>query len=133
MINPVRVLFTCIGGPGHLNPLLPVARAVADRGHEVLWATSGALQGLVERAGFPFHRLGPAPDDAPRTRTPLLVPDTRRSEDEVREGFARRGTRSRSPLERALMREWRPDLVVCDEFDFATMLAAEGLGVPTSR
>ncbi|XVV02184.1 glycosyltransferase [Actinosynnema sp. CA-248983] len=126
----MRTLFTCIGGPGHLNPLLPVARTVADRGHEVLWATSGSLQGPVESAGFPFHRLGPAPDDTPRTRTPLLVPDTRRSEDEVREGFARRGTRTRLPLVQALMREWRPDLVVCDEFDFATMLAAEGLGVP---
>ncbi|MEJ2856313.1 MULTISPECIES: glycosyltransferase [unclassified Saccharothrix] len=127
----MRVLFTCIGGPGHLNPLLPVSRAVADRGHEVLWATSGSLRGLVEAAGFPFHQLGSAPpDDAPATRGPLLVPDVQRSEEEVREGFTRRGTRTRLPLVRALVSEWRPDLLVCDEFDFATMLVAEEAGLP---
>lgn len=39
----VRVLFTCIGGPGHLNPLLPIFQAITDVGHTVLWATSGSL------------------------------------------------------------------------------------------
>ncbi|MFI9816108.1 glycosyltransferase [Saccharothrix variisporea] len=126
----MRVLFTCIGGPGHLNPLLPVSRAVADRGHEVLWATSGSLRGLVETAGFPFHQLGSSPSPAPATRGPLLVPDIQRSEEEVREGFTRLGTRARLPLVRALVSEWRPDLVVCDEFDFASMLVAEEAGLP---
>ncbi|RKT88024.1 glycosyltransferase, MGT family [Saccharopolyspora antimicrobica] len=126
----MRILFTCIGGPGHLNPLLPISRAVADAGHTVLWAASDALGGLVENAGFSFHRLGSRPAPGPRKRAPLRVADAEQSDEEVRENFARRATRARLPLVGPLMRDWKPDLVVCDEFDFATMLTAERLDVP---
>ena len=30
----------------------------------------------------------------------------------------------------ALCADWRPDLVVCDEIDFGSMIAAERLGLP---
>ncbi|MER7078575.1 glycosyltransferase, MGT family [Saccharopolyspora kobensis] len=126
----MRMLFTCIGGPGHLNPLLPISRAVADAGHTVLWAASGALGGLVENAGFSFHQLGSRPAPGPRKRAPLRVADAEQSDEEVRENFARKATRTRLPLVGPLMRDWKPDLVVCDEFDFATMLTAELLDVP---
>ncbi|MEU4802947.1 glycosyltransferase [Actinosynnema sp. NPDC023587] len=127
----MRFLFTCVGGPGHLNPLLPISRAVADAGHTVLWATSDALRGLVERAGFPFHRLGAvAGTTTSRERTPLVAPDREVSDSEVRENFARRGTRARLPLVQPLVDDWRPDVVVCDEFDFASVIAAERRGIP---
>lgn len=125
----VRMLFTCIGGPGHLNPLLPISRAVVDSGHTVLWAASASLSGLVENAGFAFRRLGSRPV-GPRERAPLRAVDAGQSDQEVRENFARKGTRARLPLVKPLMRAWKPDLVVCDEFDFATMLIAERAEVP---
>jgi UDP:flavonoid glycosyltransferase YjiC (YdhE family) len=126
----VRILFTCIGGPGHLNPLLPISRAVAEAGHTVLWATSASLRGLVESVGFSFHELGHRPGSRPRGRAQLRVADAGQSDDEVRENFARRATRARLPLVEPLMRDWKPDLAVCDEFDFATMLTAEKSDLP---
>ena len=126
----MRILFTCIGGPGHLNPLLPISRAVADAGHAVWWATSASLGGLVENAGFSFHQLGYRPAARRPERAPLRVADAEQSDDEVRENFARRATRARLPLVGPLVRDWKPDLAVCDEFDFATMLTAERCGLP---
>ncbi|MEV0677868.1 glycosyltransferase [Actinosynnema sp. NPDC050436] len=126
----MRFLFTCVGGPGHLNPVLPISRAIAEAGHTVLWAASDPVRGLVERAGFPFHRLGPASDPAPRERGPLTPPDPEVCDWEVRELFARRGARARLPLVQPLVEHWRPDVVVCDEFDFSAALAAELRGVP---
>ena len=126
----MRILFTCIGGPGHLNPLLSISRAVVDAGHAVLWATSASLRGLVENAGFSFHQLGHRPAARPRGRAPLRVADAEQSDDEVRENFARRATRLRLPLVGPLLYDWKPDLAVCDEFDFATMLTAERCGLP---
>ncbi|CCH28455.1 glycosyltransferase [Actinosynnema sp. NPDC047251] len=126
----MRYLFTCVGGPGHLNPLLPISRAVADAGHSVLWAASDSLGGLVERAGYAFHRLGPPADRSPRERKPLIPPSPELCEWEVRENFARKATRARLPLVRPLVADRRPDVVVCDEFDFAAMIAAEERGIP---
>ncbi len=34
----MRVLFTTQPGVGHLHPLLPLARGMAQRGHEVAFA-----------------------------------------------------------------------------------------------
>lgn len=126
----VRVLFTCIGGPGHLNPLLPISQAMTDVGHTVLWATSESLGGCIRHAGFAFHQLGSPTAVKRREREPLRTVDAERSDQEVRENFADRATRSRLPHVWSLMRDWQPGVVVCDEFDFATMLAAEQVGVP---
>jgi hypothetical protein len=48
----MRVLFTCLAAIGHFHPLVPVARALADAGHEVAFATHASLVPLIERAGF---------------------------------------------------------------------------------
>ena len=126
----MRTLFTCVGGPGHLNPLLPISRAVADAGHAVLWAMSPSLAGFIKDAGFSFHQLGFPTAANERKRRPLQVADTETSEQEVRENFARKATRSRLPLLEPVIRNWKPHLVVCDEFDFASMLAAERASLP---
>lgn len=126
----MRTLFTCVGGPGHLNPLLPISRAVADAGHAVLWAMSPSLAGFIKDAGFSFHQLGFPTAANERKRRPLQVADTETSEQEVRENFARKATRSRLPLLEPVIRNWKPHLVVCDEFDFASMLAAERTSLP---
>lgn len=48
----MRVLFTCVAATGHLHPLVPIARALADAGHDMAFATHAAIGPLVERAGF---------------------------------------------------------------------------------
>ncbi|WP_326562817.1 glycosyltransferase [Micromonospora sp. NBC_01796] len=49
---------------------------------------------------------------------------------EVREIFAGRAARRNAERTLDICRTWQPDVVVCDEADFGTMVAAERLGLP---
>ncbi|GAB3873006.1 hypothetical protein GCM10029964_012430 [Kibdelosporangium lantanae] len=63
-------------------------------------------------------------------RLPLAVPDQTREDNDVRDGFARNGSRKRARDILPLATGWRPDVVVCDEFDFGAMIVAASLGLP---
>ncbi|WP_158841101.1 glycosyltransferase [Saccharothrix deserti] len=126
----MRVLFTFAGGLGHFQPVVPLASAVAAAGHTVAFAAGPARLEAIEAAGFTaFAVEQEGGDDAPE-RLPLLVPDRDRDDSEVRDGFVRIGARRRVPLYLDLFGRWRPDVVVCEELDFGSVLAAEKLGLP---
>jgi UDP:flavonoid glycosyltransferase YjiC (YdhE family) len=46
-----RFLITTLPADGHLSPLLPLARALRDRGHDVFWHTGARYRDKVEAAG----------------------------------------------------------------------------------
>lgn len=50
----MKILIASINSPGHLNPLLGVARILVRHGHEVLVQTGKLMQPMVEGAGMPF-------------------------------------------------------------------------------
>lgn len=125
----MRILFTFAGGHGHLEPLLPIARAACAAGHAVAFGCAPPMAPPVEAAGFRALAMG-AGASRPRERLPLRPVDRRREERDLRERFARRAARHRMPLAIAHCRAWRPDVVVCDETDFGSALAAERLGLP---
>ena len=56
----MRFLFTTIPGSGHFNPLVPTARALRDRGHDIAFAASPSFAPTIEAAGFEAHPAGPA-------------------------------------------------------------------------
>jgi UDP:flavonoid glycosyltransferase YjiC (YdhE family) len=56
----MRFLFTTIPGSGHFHPLVPTARALQRRGHEVSFAASPMFAPAIEAAGFEAHPAGPA-------------------------------------------------------------------------
>jgi len=56
----MRFLFTTIPGAGHFNPLVPTARALRVRGHDVAFAASPTFAQAIEAAGFEAHPAGPA-------------------------------------------------------------------------
>ena len=56
----MRFLFTTIPGSGHFNPLVPTARALRNRGHDVAFAASPTFAQTIEAAGFEAHPAGPA-------------------------------------------------------------------------
>ncbi len=55
----MQVLFTCVPGHGHLYPLVPLARALAERGCDVRFATGRELAARVVELGFPCFAAGP--------------------------------------------------------------------------
>ncbi|HXA61040.1 MAG TPA: glycosyltransferase [Streptosporangiaceae bacterium] len=124
----MRILFTFVGGNGHLEPLVPVARAAEAAGHVVAFAGQPSMLPMVQAAGFTGFATGA--DLGTPERLPLLELDAEREDRELRDGFASRIARDRATALLALCAGWRPDLVVCDEVDFGAMIAAERLGLP---
>jgi UDP:flavonoid glycosyltransferase YjiC (YdhE family) len=44
----MRVLATFVGGWGHAEPLVPLARLARDRGHQVIFAGQAELLALLD-------------------------------------------------------------------------------------
>jgi len=57
-VAAVRVLFTCLPLLGHFHPLVPLARALENAGHEVAFATGPTLCPLVVTTGFRAFPMG---------------------------------------------------------------------------
>ena len=129
----MRVLFTCLPQSGHFNPLVPIARALREAGHEVAFACPAGFAPTVEAAGFGAFPAGFEERGLP---IPQLFP----------------GGRGLSPAERPIWvntrlfigvfaaamaanllgvcRAWSPDLIVRDSGEFGGCVAAETLGLP---
>jgi UDP:flavonoid glycosyltransferase YjiC (YdhE family) len=125
----MRILFAFAGGNGHFEPLVPIARAAAAVGHVVAVAGGHGMVPTIEAVGFTAFATGKPGAGAPR-RIPLRVLDAERENRDLRENFARRLARERAAEMLVLCAQWKPDLVVCDELDFGSMVAAERLGLP---
>jgi UDP:flavonoid glycosyltransferase YjiC (YdhE family) len=125
----VRILFTFIGGFGHYQPLVAVARAAQRSGHTVAVAGSANLQSTIRGDGFDAFptsepRVGPPPAE------PLVKVNSNEMDRELRENFARRGAKRHAAVLLELAHAWRPDVVVRDEVDFGAAIAAERLVIP---
>lgn len=130
----MRILFTFIGGTGHFEPMAPIARAAIAAGHDVAVACSGRPAERVRAAGFRAFATSPVRprSSAARDTTPLVPDDMRAAEIEFAENFADKGARRHAETVQPYLRDWRPDLVVRDEADLGTAVAAEVVGVPVA-
>lgn len=122
----MRVLFSVVGGEGHLRPLLPLARVAQARGHDVVVMAAPALEELllVERL-----RFVPARPDVWPQHAPIRAVDRVHEAHVVADAFAGWMARERAEDLLAFCASWRPDLIVRDEMDFATPVVAEVLSV----
>jgi UDP:flavonoid glycosyltransferase YjiC (YdhE family) len=126
----MRILFTFAGGAGHFIPLAPIARAAETAGHVVAVGSQPALLQTVQRAGFSAMDTGGVTFRDDSIRAPLLALDMEREYRAVSNSYAGRIARTRAAAIIALCAEWKPDLLVCDEMDFGSMIAAECLRIP---
>ena len=129
----MRVLFTTMAQLGHFHPLVPIARAVAEAGHEVAFACAPAFQPTVEAAGF---RALPAGFDRRGRAQDTLFPGRRQH---AGPGIAYWAiphviigvyAATMVPDLLTICQEWPPDLIVRDSLEFGGCVAAETLGLP---
>jgi len=130
----MRVLFTCVVGHGHFNPMLPLARALEAAGHRVAFATDPGFCEHVREVGFEAHPAGLDQVDAqarfvaatpgwadipPQDRMPFQFPGL----------FA--GIRVPRMLEDLgpIVATWRPDLLIHDTAELAGAIVAESDGI----
>ena len=137
----MRVLFTCLPAYGHLQPMVPLARACLSTGHEVLVGTGPDMEDRLAGLGLDLAPVGPTRSDGDRLvrRGPVVEA----GEEPVRMRrvwdnytFVHRipteGARLRAADLVPLVREWAPDIVVHDVTDFAAPLAAALAGRPSA-
>jgi UDP:flavonoid glycosyltransferase YjiC (YdhE family) len=128
----MRVLFTTWAWPSHYFPVVPLARALLEAGHEVRAASSPALAAVIAASGVPALKVG-ADVDLPALAHAHGDPATA-------------WTRGPYPFDQYLAvaeamvddlvsvaRTWRPDLVVYEPTAYAGPLAAGMVGVPAVR
>ncbi|MDO3700192.1 DUF1205 domain-containing protein [Micromonospora sp. C28SCA-DRY-2] len=135
----MRVLIVSAPLIGHVFPLVPLAVALRDAGHDVLVAT--AADGLdVARSGLPVRDVAPAFDfgriaRGVMLRHPLLARAELAGRGGTRGAGALFGTVNDQLADGvvALAEEWRPDLVLHEPFAVAGAVAAARLGVPAVR
>ena len=119
----MRILFATTRGAGHLGPLVPFAHACVAAGHEVRVAAAPSVEHHVRRSGLPFAPVD-EPDDA------ILAPvwDAVRAADRADQArivfqdvFAGEFARSALPRMLELARRWRPDVIVRETSEFASL------------
>jgi len=131
----MRVLLSSTRGAGHLQPLLPYARALRAHGHEVLVAGPADIAATLreaELAHAPFDHPG---DDtlAPIWARLRQVPPAEAAQIVVREIFAGVNARVAIPKLLETIETWRPDVILRDSVEFGAVVAAERAGVPHAR
>ncbi|MFN8499859.1 MAG: glycosyltransferase [Anaerolineae bacterium] len=125
----MRILLTFAGGSGHLEPLVPIARAARAAGHTVAFVGRPWMVPKAEALGFETFSAGADAGLTP-VRRPLAALDVAREMRDLGNGFGRRIARERAADILPLCAAWQPDLLVCEEVDFGAMVAAERLGIP---
>ncbi len=128
----VRVLCATTANDGHFGPLLPFARACAGAGHEVRVAAPASYAATVTGAGFAHEPFA----DAPRELIgPIMdrLPTLGFEEADdlvVREVFARIDAQAGLPSLIETVQRWRPDVVIRESAELASLAAAQRAGVP---
>jgi UDP:flavonoid glycosyltransferase YjiC (YdhE family) len=126
----VRLLFTFSGGFGHAEPMVPVAQAALTRGHTVAFLGRASVLARLAARGFDVVSDGLPPDEVRTEITPLMAPDAEYEAEVLRTGFAGEYARRRAAHVADVCDGWRPDVVVADEPDFGSQVAAEAAGLP---
>jgi UDP:flavonoid glycosyltransferase YjiC (YdhE family) len=131
----MRFMFSTTRGTGHLQPLLPYARVLQARGHDVIVAAPEEVAEPLRQAGFDH-----APFDHPGAERlgPIWARLSSASDQEgqviaVREIFAGLNAQVALPKLTQAIESWRPDLIVRDSMEFAALVAAERVGLPHAR
>ena len=132
----MRVLFTTPAGLGHIHPTVPLARAMAARGHDVLWAVPPDGVHHVARAGIASAVIGTAgltqPAEVIRRYPEIgLLPPAGMPDVLFGKMFGAIATPVLLADLAPVALAWRPDLVVADAAEFAGHIVAAELGVPS--
>lgn len=126
----MRALFSFAGGIGHAQPMVPVARALQEAGHEVRFAGDARYLKAVQAQGFATSAVDDGEPIARSGRQPLVQPDQENEDRVVVEHFAGELPRRRSRALIELCSSWPPDLLVRDEVDLTAALVGERLSLP---
>jgi UDP:flavonoid glycosyltransferase YjiC (YdhE family) len=130
----MKALFTVQPAIGHLHPLVPVAQALEDAGHEVAFCSSASFRTDVEAFGFDYFDAGLDWLTSDRTTwtpfPPMPAPSDPAFPEFVVTVFADITTRAMVPDVLAVAQAWRPDLIVREVMEWSGCIVGEQLDIP---
>jgi len=116
----MRALFYSVKGAGHVNPTLPLARGLVERGHEVTYTLTSEWKDRLEAIGCRYRNMG--------TQEQFTTADFNPGAPFFRQLLPAAAAILPRLLEEA--REARPDVVIFDNAAPWGLAVAEILGVP---
>ena len=133
----MRILFSSRPAYGHVYPLMPLARAMREAGHEVHVATTGDFVPRLRALGFPTHDVGITIEEGidrvirsvPGTEMPKGDdgrPDLRYGAALFLDVLARRTAADLVPV----LDQIAPDAVVYEQYELGAAIAAHAGGIP---
>ncbi|MFE3830369.1 glycosyltransferase [Streptomyces sp. NPDC059092] len=124
----MRILFSAVPTGGHVLPLLPLAGAARAAGHEVAILSNTETASLLRP--FPVLTAGPGLEEQVTEAGRRTGLDPTRPGPAAVELFA--GTRVDLTYDEALREAtaFRPELIVCERFDYVAPMVASALDVP---
>ena len=128
----MRIAFSVQPALGHLLPIVPLALAASAAGHEVVVLAGSSLGPAVARTGLTHVVAGPADLPTAFEKVPERAGLTGRRLAAMTWGRVFGGVIAPEMADALLdlARDWRPDLVVHDDSEQGTWIAAELLGIP---
>jgi len=132
----MRILVTSTPGMGHLSCLLPLASALRDAGHDVLFVTTKESCHLVSGFGFAVEPGGLAPARRraalePRLPEVMALPPRRRRGMLFSIMFAEAAAPAMRVDLAPVMDHFAPDVVVHETGELAAAPLAEARGIPS--
>ena len=124
----VKIMFASLGAYGHLYPMMPLAFACADAGHEAVIATGPPFLGRLP--------LPTVPGYPPQLELDWAIQETRRRHPDLHDQdfsmamFADVTAEFAAPTMIEQCERFRPDLVVYEAMFTGTGVAASALGIP---
>lgn len=131
----MRVLFTSSSGLGHVHPMVPLALALIERGHDVRWLTGPDAVGRLQAAGITTVAVG-TPFEDMRAEYRRRYPESARlpGEDLAAHVFPRLfgevAAEQILPAAVRITRDWQPNLVIHDAAEFGGPIAAALTKIP---
>jgi len=127
----MRILFTAQPAAGHVNPMLPIARASRDAGHAVRFAAPADAIPWIAAAGIEAIEAGASqaavraayPDSADHVLDPRWFPDVI---------FARFRPRAMVPDLLRIIDDWRPDVLVRELSEYGAAIVSELTDIPNA-
>lgn len=129
----MRILISAVPGMGHIHPLVPMAIALKNAGHDVVWATGPEACRRVESYGFQAISAGMSPDErrhafpGPPTDVSAVHPRQRRALI-FGKRFGGMATSMREDLA-PIVDSLHPDLIVHDLAEFAAAPIAQARNI----
>ena len=130
----MRILFTTQPAYGHFHPLLPLAAAARDAGHDIIFASSALFGPVIQAAGY---RSVPAGLDWLLTDKTTMPAELKAAPDSTLEVFFAQQfvTATAERLARDVIAgapAWRPDVIVRERTEFGGAIAGDVLGIPVA-